>query len=131
VESAVAQAKAAARDKAVQMAGGLSLAQWLLDAGRVDNLHADIMPVFLSTGLWSYARSSPGVRPDRKNQCAGSRRENKPQIPRKAVVDLLGGFRGIESAPLVEKQPHAVAKPASVQIRSDPELSANLIGYFS
>ena len=39
VESAVAQAKAAARDKAVQVVGGVSIAQQLLDAGLVDELH--------------------------------------------------------------------------------------------
>jgi hypothetical protein len=36
VESAVAQAKAAARDKAVQVVGGGSIAQELLDAGLGD-----------------------------------------------------------------------------------------------
>jgi len=57
VESAVAQAKAAARDKAVQVVGGVSIAQQLLDAGRVDELHVDIMPVFLGIGLRSFERS--------------------------------------------------------------------------
>jgi len=59
VESAVAQAKAGARDKAVQVVGGVSLAQQLLDAGLVDELHVDIMPVFLGIGLRSFASSSP------------------------------------------------------------------------
>src|SRR6266478_5367942 len=58
VESAVAQAKAAARDKAVQVVGGVSLAQQLLDAGLVDELHIDIMPVFLGIGLRSFESSS-------------------------------------------------------------------------
>ena len=62
VESAVAQAKAAARDKAVQVVGGASMAQQLLDAGLVDELHVDIMPVFLGTGLRSF-ESSRGRRP--------------------------------------------------------------------
>jgi len=39
VESAVGQAKAAARDKAVQVVGGASIAQQLLDAGLVDEFH--------------------------------------------------------------------------------------------
>jgi dihydrofolate reductase len=51
VESAVAQAKATARDKAVQVVRGVSIAQQLLDAGLVDELHVDIMPVFLGIGL--------------------------------------------------------------------------------
>jgi len=58
VESAVAQAKAAARDKAVQVVGGVSIAQQLLDAGLVDELHVDIMPVFLGIGLRSFGSSS-------------------------------------------------------------------------
>lgn len=58
VESAVAQAKAAARDKAVQVVGGVSTAQQLLDAGLVDELHVDIMPVFLGIGLRPFEGSS-------------------------------------------------------------------------
>ncbi|HEV2948878.1 MAG TPA: dihydrofolate reductase family protein [Gemmataceae bacterium] len=58
MESAVAQAKPAARDKAVQVVGGVSVAQQLLDAGLVDELHVDIMPVFLGTGLRSFESSS-------------------------------------------------------------------------
>jgi len=45
---------AAARDKAVQVVGGVSIAQQLLDAGLVDELHVDIMPVFLGIGLRSF-----------------------------------------------------------------------------
>lgn len=58
VESAVAQAKAAARNKAVHVVGGVSIAQQLLDAGFVDELHVDIMPVFLGIGLRSFASPS-------------------------------------------------------------------------
>ena len=58
VESAVAQAKAAARDKAVQVVGGVSIARQLLDAGLADELHVDIMPVFLGIGLGSFESSS-------------------------------------------------------------------------
>jgi dihydrofolate reductase len=58
VESAIAQAKAGARDKAVQVVGGVSIAQQLLDAGLVDELHVDIMPVFLGIGLGSFESSS-------------------------------------------------------------------------
>jgi dihydrofolate reductase len=58
VESAVAKAKAAARDKAVQVVGGASISQQLLDAGLVDELHVDIMPVFLGKGLRSFESSN-------------------------------------------------------------------------
>lgn len=58
VETAVSQARAAARDKAVQVVGGESIAQQLLGAGLVDELHVDIMPVFLGTGLRSFESSS-------------------------------------------------------------------------
>ena len=58
VDSAVAQAKAAARDKTVQVVGGVSIAQQLLEAGLVDELHVDIMPVFLGIGLRSFESSS-------------------------------------------------------------------------
>jgi dihydrofolate reductase len=58
VESAVAQAKAAARDKAVQVVGGVSVSQQLLDAGLVDELHVDIMPIFLGKGLRSFESSN-------------------------------------------------------------------------
>ena len=58
LQSAIAQAKAAARHKAVQVVGGVSIAQQLLDTGLVDELHIDIMPVFLGTGLRSFESSS-------------------------------------------------------------------------
>jgi dihydrofolate reductase len=41
-----------------QVVGGVSMAQQLLDAGLVDALHVDIMPVFLGTGLRSFENSS-------------------------------------------------------------------------
>jgi dihydrofolate reductase len=49
--SAVAQAKAAAGDKAVQVVGGANVIQQLLQAGLVDELHIDVMPLFLGGGL--------------------------------------------------------------------------------
>ena len=51
VESAVAQAKAAAGKKAVQVIGGASVIQQLLQASLVDELHLDVMPVLLGSGL--------------------------------------------------------------------------------
>src|ERR1700722_19628629 len=60
LESAVAQARVAARDKAVQVVGGVNVAQQLLGAGLVDELHVDIMPVFLGSGLRAFESSSLG-----------------------------------------------------------------------
>jgi dihydrofolate reductase len=51
IESAVAQASAAAGDKAVQVVGGVSVIQQLLRAGLVDELRLDVMPVLLGAGL--------------------------------------------------------------------------------
>jgi dihydrofolate reductase len=51
VASAVAQAKAAAGDRAVQVVGGANVIQQLLQAGLVDELHIDVMPLFLGDGL--------------------------------------------------------------------------------
>lgn len=51
VGSAVAKAKAAAGDKAVQVVGGASVIRQLLQAGLVDELHIDLMPVLLGEGL--------------------------------------------------------------------------------
>jgi dihydrofolate reductase len=51
VASAVAQAKAAAGDKAVQVVGGANVIQQQLQAGLVDELHIDVMPLFLGDGL--------------------------------------------------------------------------------
>lgn len=50
VESATRQAKAAAGHKAVQVVGGISVIQLLLQAGLVDELRIDLMPVLLGGG---------------------------------------------------------------------------------
>ncbi len=50
-ESAIAQAKAVAGDRVVQVVGGASVAQQLLRAGLVDELRVDVMPVLLGAGL--------------------------------------------------------------------------------
>jgi dihydrofolate reductase len=55
VNSAIAQARAAAGDKAVQVVGGANLAQQLLHAGLVDELRVDVMPVLLGAGLRFFA----------------------------------------------------------------------------
>ena len=51
VEPAIEQAKTAAGDKVVQVVGGANLIQQLLNAGLVDELRVDIMPVVLGGGL--------------------------------------------------------------------------------
>jgi len=51
IESAIAQAKAAAGDKDVTVIGAASTAQQCLKAGLADELHIDIMPVLLCDGL--------------------------------------------------------------------------------
>ncbi len=51
IESAVAQAKAAAGDKDVTIIGATSTARQCLRAGLADELHIDIMPVLLGGGL--------------------------------------------------------------------------------
>jgi len=51
VESAIRQAKAAAAGKNVTVVGGVSIAQQLIEAGLVDELQIDIMPVLLGGGL--------------------------------------------------------------------------------
>ncbi|MEP7291315.1 MAG: dihydrofolate reductase family protein [Chloroflexota bacterium] len=51
IESAVRQAKAAAGDKNVTMVGGAEIARQSLQAGLVDELELDVMPVLLGGGL--------------------------------------------------------------------------------
>ena len=51
VASAVAQAQAAAGDKAVQVVGGPNVFRHLLRARLVDELSIDVMPVLLGAGL--------------------------------------------------------------------------------
>jgi dihydrofolate reductase len=57
VESAIAQAKGAARDRAVQVVGGVSVVHQLLRAGLVDELHVDVMPVLFGGGLRLFGNS--------------------------------------------------------------------------
>lgn len=51
IESAIRQAKAAAGDKDVTVIGAASIALQCLNIGLADELHVDIMPVFLGSGL--------------------------------------------------------------------------------
>ena len=51
VESAIAQTTAVAREKTVQVVGGVSVTRQLLHPGLVDELRLDVMPVLLGSGL--------------------------------------------------------------------------------
>ena len=51
IESAIAQAKAAAGDKHVMVIGGANTAQQCLRAGLVDEIHIGIVPVLFGEGL--------------------------------------------------------------------------------
>ena len=51
IESAIQQAKAVAGEKDVNVIGAASTSQKCLKAGLADELHIDIMPVFLGGGL--------------------------------------------------------------------------------
>ena len=61
IQSAIAQAKAAAGDKDVTVIGATNTARQCLDAGLADELHIDIMPVLLGGGLRLFEES--GMQP--------------------------------------------------------------------
>lgn len=75
IESAIKQAKTAAGGKEVNVIGAASTTQQCLKAGLADELHIDIMPVFLGDGL----RPFEGID-DRQNQ-----------LERIKVMELPGG----------------------------------------
>jgi dihydrofolate reductase len=62
LESAVAQATAAAGDRAVTVVGGADLNRQLLAAGLADELRIDIMPLLLGGGRRLFDGLPPGVR---------------------------------------------------------------------
>jgi dihydrofolate reductase len=62
VESAVAQAKAAAGEGLVQVVGGPNLMRQLLAARLVDELHIDVIPVLLGGGLRLFDVGLEGVQ---------------------------------------------------------------------
>ncbi len=57
LESAVTLAKAAAGEKAVLVVGGVNVMRQILEEGLVDELHVDVMPVFLGGGLRAFENS--------------------------------------------------------------------------
>ena len=60
IESAVAQAKAAAGEKNVTIIGAASTARKCIQAGLADELHIDIVPVLLGSGLRLFDYSEMG-----------------------------------------------------------------------
>jgi dihydrofolate reductase len=62
VHSAVAQASAAAGDRAVTVVGGADVNRQLLAAGLLDELRIDVMPVLLGGGRRLFDDMPPGVR---------------------------------------------------------------------
>jgi dihydrofolate reductase len=75
IESAVRQAKRAAGDKDVNIIGAASTAQQCLKAGLADELHVDIMPVFLGGGLRPFENLDTSL----------------PSLERIQVMELPGG----------------------------------------
>jgi dihydrofolate reductase len=60
IESAMRQAKAATGDKEVNIIGATSTAKQCLAAGLADELHVDIMPIFLGGGLRAFEEMEDG-----------------------------------------------------------------------
>ena len=75
IESAIKQAKAAASDNDVNIIGATSTAKQCLEAGLADELHVDIMPVFLGNGLRAFEEID----------------ERQIQLERIKVIELPGG----------------------------------------
>jgi dihydrofolate reductase len=75
IESAVNQAKAAAGDQEVNIIGATSTVKQCLEAGLANELHVDIMPVFLGGGLRAFEDID----------------EKQIQLERIKVMELPGG----------------------------------------
>ena len=75
IASAIEQAKTAAGDKEVNIIGATSTAKQCLEAGLADELHVDIMPVFLGAGLRAFEEIDDG----------------QIQLERIKVMELPGG----------------------------------------
>jgi dihydrofolate reductase len=86
VESAVAHARAAAGDRAVQVIGGVDVIGQLLDAGLVDELRVDVMPVLLG--------GSARGRAWRSTFCGSGIVAIEPRLPtgRRAALACPSGY---------------------------------------
>ncbi len=62
VETAVKMAKASAKGRNVMVVGGAGLARQLFEAGLVDELHVDVMPVFLGSGKRFWGSGTDHIR---------------------------------------------------------------------
>ena len=65
VESALEQAKEAAGDKNVSIAGGARSAQQLLEAGQIDEIHLHVVPVAMGGGVPLFENLDPEIELER------------------------------------------------------------------
>jgi dihydrofolate reductase len=65
VDAAIEEAQAAAGDKDVGVAGGANVAQQVLNAGLLDELQLNLVPVLLGTGTRLLDNVAPQVRLER------------------------------------------------------------------
>lgn len=88
IESAISQAKAAAGDKEVNVIGATSTAMQCLKAGLADELHVDIMPVFLGVSLRAFEEMDEG----------------RIQLERIKVMEFPGGRTHLRFRILIENK---------------------------
>ena len=65
IEAALEDARSAAGDKDVQVAGGGSIVQQCLDAGRVDEFQVHVTPILLGGGVRLFGESQAAIELDR------------------------------------------------------------------
>ena len=86
IESALEQARAAAGDKDVLLAGGGEVAQQYLRAGLLDEIQLHVVPVFLGSGV----RLFDGIPPDavtlEAERVVASPRRHPSPLPDRAVA---------------------------------------------
>jgi dihydrofolate reductase len=72
IESAIAQAKAAAGSRNVAVAGGGSVVRQTLAVGLLDELQLHLVPVFLGQGVRLFEGMDPGIRLETTNVVSAS-----------------------------------------------------------
>ena len=85
IERAIAQAKAAAGDKDVTVVGGPSVIQQCLRLGLADELHVDIMPVLLGSGLRLFDHIGDQPVDLGEDQGLGDADQNQFAVPHRQV----------------------------------------------